>query len=247
MERGKIAAVVCLALVGSTLIACFGGDESKFDDSPKPVVSDPAPISPIVPETPASDGGADAALLSCSPAIPSTFTPEWIAPSKESACTPDDLAGYWEACLKNASDQKKCEAWTAAHATCTACVEAPNGSGPVQWHQDRLFYTMNVAGCIALEQEKADADSCGAAYNAAVQCNRASCDACFAKGGNFDVFRGCQTTSQQTGVCKSYEAIQGSVCAGIKDTGAKTLDCFRGTGEAAQDHFLRVEKLFCAN
>ena len=132
---------------------------------------------------------------------------------------------------------------------CAACIEATDQSGPIQWHDvgadARLYFTVNVAGCLAIEQGTTGASDCGGSYNAAVQCSRSSCEKCLATGGTFTQFSNCQKDVQSQGVCKSYENAQSEACQGYKDAGSAALDCFPGQNEQQDAFFERVEGIFC--
>jgi hypothetical protein len=161
------------------------------------------------------------------------------------ACQPEDLAGYYDACLPLAKEQK-CMDWIAAHDKCAKCIEPTDNSGPVQHYNDRLFYTLNAAGCIALVQDAVGPDQCGAAWDAAAQCRRQSCDDCFSAGGTFTDFTSCQSKAATTG-CQTYEAARESACVGYKDPDGGAPQCFRNTAanEQEREHFIRVEGIFC--
>ena len=65
--------------------------------------------------------------------------------------------------------------------TCASCLQTDDGAdklGPVIWHDNQLFFTTNVAGCIADEEGDAGPSSCGAAYQALVTCKQTACSAC---------------------------------------------------------------------
>lgn len=239
-----------VAVLGAcaAIVACSGESGSEFEQNKQP--DDPAaqaPTSPIVP--PESTTPATPAAAQCSAVIPDGFKPSWLAPARQKVCSPDDLKGYYNACLADPSKKDQCAAWTKDHGTCTACIEPTSKSGPVQWHDSsttqRLFFTLNVAGCIALQQDKLADTDCGAAYNAAVQCGRQSCTKCLETGGSYPEFRSCQSSVQQDGICKSYEAVMQQTCQGIKNAGQATLECFQTSTETQLDHFVRVEGFFC--
>lgn len=245
---GSLAVLAGVVVAGSSsLVACSSSNDSTFGDGVDSGPPDPGPISPLVPEA-GADGGGEGGAKQCTPSIPAEFKPSWTPPTKATPakCTADELQGYWDACLKDASKKEPCVAFANAHKDCTACIEPADKSGPVQWHQERLYYTLNVAGCIALQQPgKTGPDDCGGAYNAAVQCTRESCQGCFATGGTFTEFSECQKKVSSQGVCASYQTVQSDACQGIKEAGKPTLQCFLGNGEALETLFVRVEGFFC--
>jgi hypothetical protein len=233
---------------GLAAVACSSEPESTFaPEPPKPDVED-GPISPLLPDGGGVGDGGEAGPSSCPPAIPSTFTPTWTAPTKKTACTDVELKGYYDACLGDPGKTEgdgTCTKFKTDHAACGACAEPADKTGPVQWQLGRKFYTLNVAGCISITQNAPEAGKCGDTYNAAVQCTRQSCESCFAIGGTFDQFRDCQKAVQQTGICKSYENAQSAACTGYKDQGSPALACFNSGSETQEVHFTRLVGLLC--
>jgi hypothetical protein len=203
---------------------------------------------------PVEEAGIDAGPVSCTPALPATFTPVWNRPLKSAACSADDLAGYHDACtpyLNGAS----CTSWVAAHTGCAACLQPTDNSGPIQTYRDRLYFTLNIAGCISLAEAS---DSCAKPYDAFYQCLRQSCDACFEQArATYPDFQACQTKSA-TASCSSYNTTKTSACVGVKNAGGAP-QCFPTADEAAamasgdaatasaasRSHFIRVEGIFC--
>jgi hypothetical protein len=247
-------AVAALFSGAVVVVAC--SDENPGAEFPEQVPGTDA--GPDAPGTlvPVEGGGADSAKeagpASCPPAIPAAFAPVWKAPVKSAACTAEELKGYWDACLANPANTEgdgTCMKFKTDHATCGACAEPDDKSGPIQWQLDRKFYTLNVAGCIAVAQTQAglpEPEKCGEAYNAAVQCGRDSCSYCFGLGGSFNQFTECQKAVGAQGICKSYETSQAAACTGYKNAGSPALACFNnGGGEATELHFTRVVGLVC--
>jgi len=243
-------AVGLLCIGGLASVACSPSNDSTFaEEPPKPLI-EPGPISALVPPDAGAleGGGGEAGPTSCPPAIPASYAPKWNAPAKKAACTAAELKGYYDACLANAATTESdgtCVRYKADHTDCGSCAEPDDGSGPIQWHVSRKFYTLNVAGCIAVAQNATEDGKCGDAYNAAVECSRVSCESCFAIGGSFTQFRECQKSVQNTGICKSYETVQGRTCMGYKDAGSPALACFNSGTEAQEVHFSRVIALIC--
>lgn len=238
--------LLVLAAASVSIGACAAKQESEFADTPNPPDAGPPPPGSFA----SDDAGADAEVgpVSCDPAIPPSFTPSWSAPVNVSDCSSAQIDDYWTSCLEDPSTTEgdgACAAWKASNAACAACAEPPGATGPIQWHQDRMYYTLNVAACIALRQGEGGEGSCGEAYNAAVQCARVSCEGCFAAGGDFEQFRECQRGVATEGVCGSYETIQSSACQGIRDPAATTLDCFNDGVESQEAHFKRVVSVAC--
>jgi hypothetical protein len=243
------SALTLAALFGCLAIACSSNTDSTFGGEPPKPDAEDGPISNLVADAALSDA-KEAGPASCAPAIPPAFAPTWSAPSKAAACTTGELKGYYDACLASPGTTEAdgtCATWKTAHAACGACAEPADQSGPIQWHARRAFYTLNVAGCIAVQQGPAEAGSasCGEAYNAAVECARRSCESCFAVGGTFSQFLDCEKSVQGAGICKSYENAQGAACTGYKNAGSPALGCFTIGSETQEAHFTRVVGLLC--
>jgi len=249
MLKVLVASVASLFLVtAASLVACDGSDDSQFKDEPLLPDAEDGPISSLVPD--AGEAGLEAGPESCTPKIPDGFTPTWKPPTRATACTTAQIDAYWTACLVDPGTTEgdgTCAAWKAdaANAACATCAEPDDKSGPIQWQQARAFYTINVAGCISEQQGKPEVGECGEAYNAAVQCSRASCEFCFGLGGSFDQFRDCQKEVANEGLCKSYETVQSNACSGIREPDAGTLGCFNSGTESQKVHFSRVVGLLC--
>lgn len=187
--------------------------------------------------------------VSCTPSLPATFKPMWKVPTKAAVCSLKELGDYFDACLTpHAPDAgDPCKTWTDAHATCAVCIEPTDNTGPIQWHRDRFYYTLNIAGCLALERNEPDEGQCPAAYAATIQCQRASCDGCFsADGATFSDFQKCQTSARAS-ACAGYEGIRGTTCGTTyNDPDGGAYDCFpRSKDEQQKDHFVRVKAIFC--
>jgi hypothetical protein len=249
MEKA-LAVVFASAVAAGLVLACSSSDDSTFENKNPENDADTTETGTFKP----TDGGDGSAAKDCNPAIPAGFTATWTPPVNPNphACAAADIDGagsYYEACLADPSKTTQCDAWVTAHKTCADCLEPANGSGPIQWHDTggikRRYVTFNVAGCLALKENAFGPTDCGAAYNAAVQCQRESCDKCFATGGTQDEFIACEKSVASQGVCKSLGTQQSQTCAGIKDAGASTLDCFQAGGESAEVFFTRLMTTFC--
>jgi len=248
------SALVLSALFGGTLVfaaACSSSSDSTFaTDPPKPDAEPDAPGS-LLPETGTGDGAGEAAATSCTAKIPDMFTPTWKAPTRNAtACTSAELTMYYAACLANPATTEAdgtCTKFKTDHASCGACAEPDDSSGPIQWQLSRKFYTLNVAGCIAVEQDGTDASTsgCGEAYNAAVECTRQSCETCITEANSFTLFSDCQKGVSGMGICKSYETAEGAACTGYKNAGSPALQCFPIGSEAQDAFFPRVVGLIC--
>jgi hypothetical protein len=238
------------ALVSGTLIvvACSSSTDSTFAGPPAPDAEPDAPGT-LVPQDSSLPEAGEAGPTSCAPNIPATFAPVWKPPTKSAACTTADITAYYTACLANPGTTEmdgSCAKFKAANATCAACAEPADNSGPVQWQLNRKFFTSNIAGCIAIAQMAPEKGKCGESYNAAVECSRQSCDYCFAAGGTFQQFSDCQKLAGMQGLCKSLEAVQSMACAGYTAMGSPALQCLKSSSAEGNDvYFERVIGLIC--
>ncbi len=240
---GSTASLVSIATAG----ACSNEEKSTFAETPADGGPDVPPLDGLLVDgggRPDSSPGPSA----CTPKIPATFQPAWKAPTKKSACAPAELQGYYDACLTPASADAgdPCKAFNEAHAECGACVEAPDNAGPIQWHRNRVYYTLNVAGCFALLLNQTAEGQCPAAYAASVQCQRESCEKCFdSPDVTFSVFQKCQQSAKEDS-CKSYDATFKSLCSSaVSAADAGVVDCQPKSSETAKEHFTRVMGIFC--
>jgi hypothetical protein len=240
---GSTASIGVLAVAG----ACSSEGESKFSERPADAEPDANDQGGFV-----FDGGGrpDSAPgpSACAPKIPATFQPAWKAPTRKSSCAPAELQGYYDACLTPASPDAgdPCKAFKDAHAECSFCVEAPDNTGPIQWHRERVYYTLNVAGCFSLLLNQKAEGQCPAAYAASVQCQRESCEKCFdSPDVTFSVFQKCQQSAKED-ACKSYDATFKSQCASaLSAADAGVVECGPKSSETAKEHFTRVMEIFC--
>jgi hypothetical protein len=247
------SAFVLSALLGATaiVVACSSSDPSEFPgDPPKPDAESDAPGN-FLPEGGGPDSSLEAGPKSCPPAaIPQGFTPTWKPPTRNAtACTTMDIKGYYDACLADPGKTEgdgTCAKWKTANATCAACTEPADNSGPIQWHQTRKFLTTNIAGCIAVAQAKPEAGKCGDAYNAAVECGRKACDFCYEAGGNDEQYGACQSAAKKAGLCKSYDDAASAACAGINDPTSPALPCLRtSSAEDRSVYYPRLIGVIC--
>lgn len=243
-----------LGASSAIVAACSDDDESTFGEG-KPEAGADSPGTFNVD----GGGGDDGSLpgdaepgAKCEPVIPDGYKPAWNPPSRTDAgpgpCSDGDVAAYYDACLASLGSPdagSACDAWKTANAACTTCIEPADNSGPIQWYQQRYYYTLNVAGCIAIKQEKFGETDCGGAYNAAVTCEREACSGCFKTGSStFGDFRTCQNAASMVGICKSLETQQSATCSGVKGDPA-TSPCFKGTSEDEKTFFTRAIGIFC--
>lgn len=241
-------------LTFTALVACKGDDApSTFDDQKfaNNTPGDNTPPGTFVPDGGASGdaGKGPVGPTTCAPKIPDPFNPTWAPPTKAEACDATELADYYDKCLTDLTGDaavKACADWRAAHAACTTCIEPTNGTGPIQWSDDRKLLSINIAGCVSIVQNDTTTDGCAASYGKAVECTRDACDWCIEAGGAYTTYQSCQTTARGTGVCATLETARQSKCAGITGTSGTAKTCFPAQGDTEKDHFVRVEGIFCA-
>src|SRR5213075_14370 len=155
----------------------------------------------------------------CEPTIAANYTKQWTAPTQPAAsapCATADITSYYDQCLATLGQDagaSACNTWKAGHDSCGKCIEPTSNAGPIQWYESRYYYTINVAGCVAIKQDKYGADDCGGAYGAAVNCERDACEGCFKTGtSTFNDFRNCENAASKVGLCKSLESDQSTKC-----------------------------------
>lgn len=249
--------MVSLASVALVVVACsdekepstFGGDgvDASTDSPPVFGGSSSGGSSGL----PTGEGGTPGAK--CEPTIANDYTANWTAPTAPATPGPCDattVGTYYDECLATLGKpdhQTRCDAWNAANTACGACIEPTNNSGPIQWHRSRFYYTLNVAGCIAVQQDKYGNGDCGYAYGAAVNCVRDACGGCWETGkSTFDDFRNCQNAAASVGLCKTLQSSQSSACPNVSSTDP-TKGCFNTNNqEETKVHYSRVMSYFCA-
>lgn len=195
-----------------------------------------------------NDGAGDA-RTTCAPTLPAGFAPKWQPPASDlSACKAADRAGYAAACLAQPYVAATCDAFKTANAKCAGCLESDATAaqlGPVLWHDARTYFTLNIAGCIAVEAKDTTGAGCAGAYQSVVTCKEQACDACFAiQSPSFTTFAACEKAAG-SGVCATYGAAEGTKCVGVKDAGAATSACFPSATDGAIDLFNKIAPLFC--
>jgi hypothetical protein len=159
------------------------------------------------------------------------------------------VTAYFAACLADPGKTNAdgtCANFAREHAACVACTEPSTQAGPVRWAAKRSYYTLNLAGCISIQQAP-EPGKCAEAFNAAVQCQSEACTSCFPVGGTNEQFlqrRECQKLAQKA-ECQKYEAAQGVACNGYKDAGSSALTCFNAGTEVNEVLFTRVIRVFC--
>lgn len=180
-----------------------------------------------------------------------SFTPTWKPPiaSKSGACSTTQISSFFDACLGPSSNSAGCGAYIQANSSCAACLQSNDTDpkyGPVIWHSNGLYYTTNIAGCIADEQADAGADGCGAAYQAVVQCKETACNACLsATDPNFSVYSTCEDQAGST-ECQSFIKTLSTTCGtAIQDPTNPVAIRIPPLTDTAQDAYLQLAPIFC--
>lgn len=256
MEKGPalVAAILFLS-IPALAAACSGSDDSTFNNNGGSDASFDAPGTFQFDSSPGPDGSSDGtAPVQCKPTIADSYTAHWDAPTKPTKpgpCSTTDITGYYTECLATLGKpdgKTQCNTWMGANAACGKCIEPTNNSGPIQWYQDRFYFTINVGGCVAVEQDKYATTDCGGAYSEAVNCARDACDGCFkTPNATFQDFISCEKAAQNQGLCASLQKQQASVCPADLSSTDPTKECFRqmANTEDLQTFYTRVIGIFC--
>jgi hypothetical protein len=239
---GAIPLAAFLACSGSDKPSTFEGGDQK--ESPDPSYDAGNFFKDAGPDV-------DERKEYCSPDVASTFGPTWRAPAAfgQKACTALEIDQYYQACLANLADTAACTKYAQEHAGCAKCIESKDTDttqGPVVFHLNRTYYTVNLAGCIARTLGDVSASGCGALYGGAQECRRVACEGCFEiKEPSFQKFTECQSAASKE-VCKPYTAQWNQKCPVLRNdegTGA-AQQCFPKES-TAKGAFLAIAPLFC--
>ena len=244
LARTSVVLAFVSLIVGA--VACSSSSSSTFPDTTDGGDASSNADGDIL----ATDGGGGSdAPTSCVPSLAAGFAPTFKVPStSKGACTAAQIQGYADACLAQPLDGNKCAAFKQSSSACDSCIEADESAatyGPIIWHLNHSYLTLNVAGCIAIEENDTSASTCAGAYEAAVTCNEKSCENCFAsQSPSFDKFTACQRAAT-TSTCASFAATESSMCAHVHDADAAASVCFPATGDTTAQFFLKLAPIFC--
>jgi hypothetical protein len=241
--------VVLFPLVTSVLFGCSGTGASVFGTSPSNADAGP-PATPLPSSDTFSAGDADASSASgsCTPADMGGWQPTWTPPEAfaEGACSATQIAGYYTACLASPIDPATCTQYTLANEACFACLDSSDTDaklGPVVWHLNREYYTVNVAGCLAHVLANDTPTGCGAIYGETVECQEQACNGCFMTANpSFTDFAACEDQAASN-VCKGLHDSIGPACGNL-DSGPPQA-CFPAKGATAQQAFMLLAPLYC--
>ncbi len=234
MEKARVFTLaLSFASVAGVAIACSSSTGSEFPNEEPDSGSDDANTGVFNPDTGKSSDSP--VTVTCIPDTPQSFQPKWNPPVAAKVCSNAVIGEYYDKCLAGAvkgDGGTPCDQWKAANNDCAKCIvqDAAGGhEGPIQPIQNGDVNLINFAACIAVAQNKLGDDECGAEYNAAVSCTRASCEFCFGKGGDLSDFNACQNSAKTKGLCKSLDdQIATGACKGYKDANEPALACFDG-------------------
>ncbi len=247
MQKGRALFFASFTAVTFVLaaVACDDEQSSKFEETPDAGGADSSPPPSFEEPNKNEEAGGP---VTCDPAAPSNAD-VWKAPKKQQACTAKQLSDYYDACLTTPGPDAgdPCKTFKDAdpsNKTCSDCIEPTDNSGPVQWHRDRLFYTVNIAGCMALLRGEPNAGQCPATYHDSVACQRASCEACLPQA-KFADFQACQVKSKESTCATLQNTFEQTCGANLAGPDGGASDCFRPKDEDAKKHFVRVEGVFC--
>lgn len=238
-------------LVSAAAIALCACSGVNPDDFPKPVPEAAAPVD----SEDAGDllNGFDAGTTTpavCTPASVASFTPAWQAPEpwKQNVCSTTQITGFYDACLTPPISMTTCQAFVQANGNCAPCLQSQDTdakAAAIVWHEQDRYWTVNVAGCIALATGDASAQGCGATYGAAIACRQSSCNACWAAQGTsatFEEFSDCESLAGST-TCQTYADAVPAKC-GTLDNGPAAL-CMPSESATAQEAYMQIAPLFC--
>ncbi|MBX3231059.1 MAG: hypothetical protein KIT84_36980 [Labilithrix sp.] len=240
-----IASSIVLAL---TAVACEEDKSSEFDDQKLADADVPdRDLFNIDGATP-PEGGAP---VECKPSLPGQFDPVWKSPSKQEACSEDQITKYFDGCLDLDNDKtlasQSCKDFHAENKACADCIERDDNTGPVKTFRDRYYYEQNYPHCVALiQKEKGRDETCGQKYFEYEECVRQSCDSCFdVKGSVFQDYTDCLDKADDSGECKRRADEFDDNCfkKGYKVADGGAPECFAGNGR--KPFFLNIIKLSC--
>lgn len=239
-------AVALLSMTG--VVACSGESDVSIFDTPQPeapaLVGDAGNFF-----QPGEGDGKPPTPEYCSPVDAPGLRPSFATPGAfgQGACSAAQMDTFYKVCLASPVGSAECQAFTAANAGCARCLQSQDTDpvqGAVVWHGGGTYYTVNLSGCIGRALGDVSSSSCAAAYEAALQCRRATCAACFqTRSPSFQKFVDCQGAASKS-VCKSYGDAWRSACPDVR-SGAPG-QCFPASATATtEDAYRTIAPLFC--
>jgi hypothetical protein len=250
MLTRPVLALLLASCASLATTACGGsGDASVFN---QPAAEAGAPIQTDSGTT-LGTGDDESNDGPCSPApLAASFAPVWKAPiaSASGVCTASQIQGFYDACLGAGVTAAECTNFTGSNSSCASCLQSNDTDakyGAVIWHDNRSYYTINLAGCIADEQKDMSSTGCAAAYQAVLQCKEAACTQCYDPStGDFTRFAACEGNADSE--CSKYQAAEATACGGdLADASSPASACEPGPGANGEDAYLLVAPVLCGN
>jgi hypothetical protein len=248
-----LASLACVALPAAIDLVACGGTPDTTVFQPSATDAGSSSENQFDGSLLASDAGSllgDASEAVCPPAPVTSFAPTWKPPiaAKSGACNTTQISDFFDACLGPSAASSGCSAFVTANTSCAACLQSNDTDpkyGPVIWHSSGLYYTTNIAGCIADEQADAGTTGCGAAYQAVVQCKETACSACLsAQNPDFSVYSACEGNAESE--CSKFTTTLTSTCGtALTDPNNAVAACIPPSGDTAEDAYLRLAPIFC--
>jgi hypothetical protein len=206
------------------------------------------------------DAGAPAV---CAPGAVTSFSPTWHPPRpKSTSCDATQIGSYIQ-CLTDSQttlNPASCAEWngalSSADLACLGCLRSNEGDpsyGPLVFLPTELL--INLAGCIALAEGKADGSGCGGALQADEECQRAACLPSCPTGTSAQAVaeQSCETQANALpgdastgGVCAAY--VQAAECAGAiaaLDAGTPGAKACFGANAGVNAELTAVALAFC--
>jgi hypothetical protein len=244
----SLAALISIS--ATALFGCSGtAGQSLFNSSgPSPKMTEPPPPNYAFGNPDAGAPAVSDAPTTCAPANVGAMQATWTPPEPfgQNVCTGTQIAGFYTACLTSPLDPAVCNQFEQANVDCSQCLDTQDGDsalGPVVWHLNHTYYTVNLAGCIARERGDVSASGCGATYGETVECQEQACNACFATAApTFTMFTTCEGQAEDS-VCNSLHESIAPACGDL-DSGPAAA-CFPPSGATAQDAYMLVAPKFC--
>ncbi|HEY8039770.1 MAG TPA: hypothetical protein VIF15_08260 [Polyangiaceae bacterium] len=245
-----------LAALGSVatafvLCACSGADGGNIFPTPAPDAAPPSVDNGDAGDLVNGPGTQEAAApVICTPQSVASFQATWTPPEqwKQNVCSAAQVSGFYDACLSPPISVTNCQTFVQQNAACAPCLQSQETdaqASAVVWHEQKQYWTVNVAGCIARATGDATGAGCGAAYAAAIACRQQSCNACWAAQGTTTTFQQFSACEQQAGqsTCSTYaQAVPGK--CGDLTTGPPSA-CMPPSGATAKIAYMQVAPLFC--
>ena len=234
-----------LVLVGTVMLValegCGGaGSGPIFQQNPP----DAGTITPSDAGNLLPDANLPDAAVVCIPAPVGNYTPVWKGPNAQhsGACTTQNITLFFDTCLAPTSDPTSCHTFEQANAACVSCLQSNDTDptyGPIIWHDQKAYFTTNIAGCLAIESGDSSPTGCAASYQGIVSCKELACNACLAAKDPAG-FSTCESAA--TSECGKLT----NTCVGeIRDASDPASACLPPAGTQTRDAYLQIAPFFC--